>query len=124
MSTLHLNATKETPEVLFDAIPGIFKLSGNSIPENSQAFYSILIDWFLDNKNTLHFPVDLHFNLDYFNSATSKQIVLLLSSVAKNLGHDNLKVSWHYDIQDEDVLATGKRFEALTNLKFEYLQLG
>ena len=45
MSTIQLEGTAKTPRVAFHDSPLSMEISGRSIPENSIAFYTPLLEW-------------------------------------------------------------------------------
>jgi hypothetical protein len=61
-------------------------------------------------------------NMKYYNTASSKKLFELLRAFNK-LYRDNylFTVQWCYNKEDEDILESGKYFEDLTELPFEYI---
>ncbi|MFP4048144.1 MAG: SiaC family regulatory phosphoprotein [Bacteroidales bacterium] len=57
----------------------------------------------------------------YFNSSASKMIMQMIATLkeVKNKGKE-LNIEWYYMEDDDDMLDTGKTFEELTELEFEY----
>ena len=45
MSTIQLEGTAKTPHIAFHDAPLSMEISGRSIPENSIAFYTPLLEW-------------------------------------------------------------------------------
>ena len=54
METLSITATSLTPSIRFEQT-GIMEIHGKSIPENSDEFWSPVIDWF---KKYINAPAD------------------------------------------------------------------
>ena len=45
MNTLCIKETEDTPLIHYDPNSGIFKIEGNSIPENAYLFYDPILIW-------------------------------------------------------------------------------
>lgn len=122
MEKLHIDATDDTPEINFNPDENTFIISDRSLPENAIEFYLPIFDWLLTycsnpNKNTT-----FDFKLDYFNTASAKQIAKILL-VLKNLSENNeVSINWHYKEEDNDMLASGLRYSKLININFEFLK--
>lgn len=110
----------DTPYVCLDPESGKCEISGKSYPEDIYEFYTQIVDWFEDY--TLHAKKDLVINmrLRYFNSSSQKIFNVIFE---KLIDGTNFKttVNWFYDNEDEEILESGKIFEGLTGLKFNYI---
>jgi hypothetical protein len=117
MEKFILNPTFETPSILLDSENGIIELSGRSLPEDTIHFYRPVLNWvdeFLLNPKP---KTEILIKLEYFNTATSKVLLNLLSRFKKS---ENVIVRWYYYEEDEDMLESGKEFEELVNLPFSF----
>ncbi|MGQ9863535.1 MAG: DUF1987 domain-containing protein [Bacteroidia bacterium] len=120
MEALRIESTHKTPRVVFDPENNIFEISGRSIPEDAVGFYKPLFDWLEEYaKNPLP-RTHIKFELEYFNTSSSKNILELLKVLERihNEGHEIL-VTWYYDEDDEDMEETGQDYQALLNLPIE-----
>jgi len=121
MENIHLEGTPRTPYVHFDSEKGVLEVSGRSIPENSIGFYKPLFDW-LDEyiADKPQQTTKMQFNLEYFNTASSKCILDILRKL-ENLQNDSgeVVVEWHYDEGDEDMKESGEDFKSLIDLDIE-----
>lgn len=92
------------PAVYFDAETGVLEISGESFMETPHEFYSPLIKWIEEYIKTVDKPLQFILKLGYYNTSSSKYILLLLR-LLKNYqdGGGQVKVSWHYSIDDEDI---------------------
>ncbi len=107
MQTLHIPATKETPEVHLDTESMSFHLSGESYPENAMAFYAPIrssLQHFLETPSATD-GVQAHFKLRYFNSASTKLIRALVAMLQQKAS-DGIRVvtHWYHD-PDDDMMA-------------------
>lgn len=120
MQALKINATNETPAIIFDKKSNVFSVIGRSMPENAAKFYNSVLDWVEAYTLNPNLQTQLDINLEYFNTASSKLILdalVLFGSITKMPNH-SLIVNWHYDKDDEDLYESGVGFSSLVNLPF------
>jgi hypothetical protein len=120
IKSLYIKSSEDTPEVILDAENGIFSISKRSYPENAIEFYDTIIEWIKryskhPNKETIFV-----FDFEYFNTASSKQIMKLILEIEKMATRSNITISWKYKDIDEDMLSLGLRFQRLVDLNFEF----
>lgn len=124
MNPLVITATEDTPEIIFDPEQNIFKISNVSLPENAIEFYAPVLDWLKQYKNYALPETVFDFNIEYLNTASSKQIfelVFLIDKISQD-GNSDVKIRWHYDKIDEDMQALGIRFTHLVKVNFELVE--
>jgi len=119
MSAIRLEGTSKTPQVDFNTAPLSMSISGRSIPENSIAFYTPLMEWIDDHLTDGKESVDISIRLEYFNTSSSKCIMDLLKRVEKS--SVNATVSWYYEEEDEDMLEAGEDYDAIIDLPFRLI---
>jgi uncharacterized protein YkuJ len=120
MEPLDIKATNDTPRVLFDPDNNLFEISGRSLPEDVVTFYQPVLDWLDEYIRTPLKKTDFVFKYIYFNTATSK----LVQDILTKLEHlqekgSEVKVSWYYEQDDEDMLDLGIEFKENVNIAFE-----
>lgn len=122
MSLLFIPASNVTPEIQFNIDRKEFSISGYSRPEDVDRFYTQIFDWVFDNTNTIAELEELEVVLDlvYFNSSSAKQILRLLSRI-NFITKGKAKYEWHYDIEDEELLESGKEFSRIIKSGFTYI---
>jgi len=107
MQDINIEATSSTPQVNFD-LNGKLMMKGRSLLLNVKEFYGPLIEWISILKvPAVRFTIDF----DYFNSASSKQILEMLKMVDSNNNVKDFDVFWHFEKDDEDILEIGQIFE-------------
>ncbi len=116
MKAIFLQETKGTPRVEFNP-NGNMLLSGKSLPEDPFSFYNPLLDW--ANECTAE-KIILDLRLEYMNTSSSKQIFSLLSNIADNKNITSATVNWFYEEGDDDGYETGKEFESIVKLPFNF----
>jgi hypothetical protein len=111
-----------TPEITLDKANDKFEISGNSLPEDVLSFYTPVIKWIEEYKKEPNPRTQLKVRLNYFNSASSKVMLDLLTMLEElpSKGSEVL-VEWHYLEMDEDMLATGQEFQSLIKIPFKFI---
>lgn len=133
MDSLIIEATEDSPKILFDTASNRFTISGESRPENAGKFYSPVINWIVKfeettlavkkSENKESSPLVFVFKLDYFNSTSAKYImdILLILKKFAEQGY-KINVEWHYDKRDDDMLDAGNEFSDTVDLKFDFIE--
>ncbi|WP_026999693.1 DUF1987 domain-containing protein [Eisenibacter elegans] len=121
MENIHIEGTARSPYVHFNAETGELEISGRSIPEHAINFYKPLLDWLEQYMNNPKLQTKMVFNLEYFNTASSKCILDLLRQLEKvqETNKTEVSVKWFYDDGDEDMEESGNDFKSLINLNIE-----
>jgi hypothetical protein len=122
MDPLRIAATEDTPEIIFDPESNIFKISNVSLPENAIEFYAPVLEWLKRYRDNPLANTVFDFNIEYLNTASSKQIFELIFLIDKINEKSNVTIRWHYDKIDEDMHALGIRFTHLVKVKFEMVE--
>lgn len=117
MEKITLKGTFETPSVILDSQAGKLEFSGRSLPEDTTSFYKPILNWIEEYLASPKDQTQIAIKLEYFNTATSKVLLTMLSKFEKA---SNVTVQWFHYEEDEDMLESGKEFEELVNLRFDY----
>jgi hypothetical protein len=117
MQILNLEGTEDTPKIILDKNNGIFEISGRSLPEDSAEFFQPVLDWLDEYKEAPNDSTEFMFKLEYFNTASSKLILDILSNLEDIEG---TTVIWYYHEDDEDMEEAGEEFSELVELPFEF----
>lgn len=123
MDNYYLIPTPKTPKLSFNAQNGEFTISGRSIPENSIAFYEPLLEWLENYIKDPSPETRLEVNLEYFNTSSSKCLVEILRKLEKISESHAVKVFWHYEEEDEDMMESGEDFKKILNIPVELVML-
>jgi hypothetical protein len=120
MESLILQATEDTPKIVFNKQNNEFLIAERSLPENAYDFYKPIYDWL---EQYILDPLDeteLHVKLDYFNTASAKQLGKIFN-LLENI-KSSLFIKWHYFADDHDMLDSGKRYARLTGINFDLVE--
>ncbi len=120
MNTLFIAGTLKTPEINFKP-SGDFTIKGNSYPEDSSEFYGAASKWLIEffKKNTS--TVNLNVDLKYVNTSSIKSILNLIMQI-RSASDSNVKIAWMYELEDDDMLATGEDLQEMCDLKFDFIE--
>ena len=118
MSAIQLEGTAKTPQVAFNDSPLSMEISGRSIPENSIAFYTPLLEWVDENLQDGG-NLDVSIRLEYFNTSSSKCLMDLLKRIEQSPAEAN--VLWYYEEEDEDMLEAGEDYDAIIDMPFRLI---
>jgi hypothetical protein len=122
MESLIIPEGQSTPAINFDTQNGKFEINGNSLPEDVLEFYSPVFKWVEQYIRQPGPIAEIHIKLSYFNSSSSKAILDILTMFeALTDMKVNISVVWHYLDLDEDMLHTGKEFEGMLKLPFQFV---
>ncbi len=122
MEPLLIKATNDTPKIHFDTQIPNFELANKSLPEDAIEFYQPVFRWLEGYKINPNPITVFDFKLEYFNTASSKQIIQILSLIAQIAQKSDVTVRWHYRDIDEDMQAIGEEYSMLINVKFEMVE--
>ncbi len=122
MSKIEIEKTSDTPKVILDKENGIFEISERSLPENAIDFYKPIIEWFTEYSKSPNEKTEVNFNLEYFNTASAKQIAKILLILQKIAQNNDVLIKWHYDKDDIDMKSSGVRYSKLVKLNFEFIE--
>ncbi|PLX16661.1 MAG: nuclear pore complex subunit [Salinivirgaceae bacterium] len=122
MDNLIIKATRQSPEISLDADKGILRFVGKSRPEDAMIFYTPVIKWIKEYVNSAKPKTKIVFNLEYFNSSTTKIFKTILENFQKIILHGkDLSCDWYYEEEDEDMLEVGEELSSLYNLPFTFI---
>ena len=131
MNRLKIEGSEDTPAVLLDPGSNEFKLSGESRPENTAAFFAPVLTWMSEfetdllrrrKEKTDISQIRFAFSFEYFNSTSAKYIMDILRKLQDLHKHKfDVVVEWHYVSYDEDMLEAGQEWAKLIHIPFEYI---
>jgi hypothetical protein len=122
ITTLNIEKTQNSPEILMDAEKGLIEIKGASFLENSLDFYEPVFEWI---KQFTIRPKDTTVNVElkYFNSSSAKILLTLFKSLAViKKSNFQLIVNWTYKEDDEDIMDSGLDFAKLSGLEFNLIE--
>lgn len=124
MENIDIQATARTPLISFNMEQGLFRLEGESYPEDTKKFYDAPLSnvyAFLQEKHTV--PCKFVFKLKYFNSSSAKVLMDLFMAIEDSaVAGNDMSVEWHYAEDDDNMQELGEEFsEELSTAKFSLI---
>ncbi|RLD62856.1 MAG: nuclear pore complex subunit [Bacteroidetes bacterium] len=121
MQNIFFQGNSSTPTVNFDVNKGLIEISGRSIPENALKFYTPLIQWIKEYQKKPKQKTTVNFNIEYFNTSSSKSILQILKVLEQmyEAGFD-IVLNWFY--KDDDILEIGEDYQMLIHLPFNMIK--
>lgn len=123
MEALTIEATSDTPKIILDADSGTFEIMHRCFPEDAVGFFSGSIEWMKNYAKKPNHSTHFNFKLEYFNTASSKQIFKILLLLTELSRENEVVISWYYNKEDSDMLSSGERFSKLLQLKFNLVEI-
>jgi hypothetical protein len=119
MEKYYSEGTKMTPEIVLDAVNHIYKISGNSRPENPMQFYKPVFEWLSSHLTNSDTKLTLEMKMDYFNTSTSKIFLDLFEMFEGHDATENVHVVWYYQSDDEEMQEAGEELLDLVSISYE-----
>jgi len=117
MENLIIEGSGTLPSVEFQT-NGLLKLNGRALPENAYNFFNPLITWVTEFAIE---ELNVEINLEYFNTAVSKQLYDFLKAVESNNNFGKINLKWFYEDGDDEILESGEIYEELLpRINFSY----
>ena len=77
-----------------------------------------MITWVKEFANE---ELNIEINLEYFNTAVSKQLYDLLKTIESNQNYKKINLKWFYEDGDDEILESGEIYEELLpRINFSY----
>jgi|SRR5690554_917481 len=118
MKPLIIEKTEETPEIILNPDTNTYKISYRSLPENANGFYAPVFQWLEEFAQSPIEDIQFVFELEYFNTASAKQIAKILLILEKIYQKTDLEIVWRYKKEDVDMMSSGIRYSKLLDVEF------
>jgi len=118
-----IEATEDTPSLIFDLNKPEIIIKGSSFPEDAVVFYSPIVKWINANEENFSDTLVCEFNYSILSSASNKMVfeILLRLEKLKEKGKD-VHVKWMYSGFDEDMYDEGRGFKDSMDLRFDLIE--
>ena len=119
MDNLYIEGSDTLPTVELNT-SGKLRLTGRALPENAYDFFKPIILWVKEFSSD---EINIEINLEYFNTAVSKQLHDFLKAVDENPLNKKINLKWLYEEGDDEILESGEIYEELMpRINFTYEQ--
>ncbi len=129
MRKLIIDQTTNSPGVVLDPERNRYEISGESRPPDVGNFYGEILKWMDDYSQYLgrsqedKDPLEFNINLEYFNSSSAKYILDFCKQIAAIPSKGkNVRIKWHYEAEDMDMLEVGKELSRMAKFPFEFIK--
>ncbi|PIE86254.1 MAG: nuclear pore complex subunit [Bacteroidia bacterium] len=122
MQNLYLEATNDTPGVLFDPLNEVYEITGRFLHEDATDFFRPILDWLTDYSGEPQERTIFAFKMNYFNTAASKailDILMILEEIVES-GYEVL-VHWHFPEDDPDMEEAGIEYSEMVDVAFKLI---
>lgn len=121
MENLIIKAGIKTPSVNLDPDKRQLRFEGRSIPEDTIRFYEPILKWIEEyiktGRNTV---TDLHINLEYFNTSTSRYLFGIFKILESYHNRGNpILIHWYYEKDDFEMLESGEDYASILKVPFK-----
>jgi len=130
MEALRIEATENSPKIIFDPSGNTFEISGESRPEDVRKFYEPVLSWIEAFGKELASAgskeIEFNFIFEYFNSSSAKYIMDIMSKIndiKTSNSNISIQICWHYEEMDEDILEAGEEFQSITQIPFKFIPI-
>ena len=117
MHRVRIRGSQRTPEIDFDFHSNLFRIMGESYPENVAEFYDEYVDKFATHLiKSRGASIKFTFELNYFNSSTARVIMELLEMMEKAaLEGNQVVIYWLHDKEDDYMQEIGEELSVDLN---------
>ncbi|MBK7382240.1 MAG: DUF1987 domain-containing protein [Flavobacteriales bacterium] len=121
-----LEGTQKTPTVHLDPTQGLLTISGSSIPENADRFYTPVFDAVERYCAQPASRTTVVISLNYFNTSSAKYLLDLLKRLEDMhaAGTSKLLLEWHHSPRDLDMAEAGRDYRALLEFPVKLVEKG
>ncbi len=121
---LHIDRTDTSPQIDLDLDNGLLEFIGRSLPHNSEQFYGRVYRWLEEYLEEPHHHTTVNMRLDYLDTSSSKHLYNIFRRLdAMNERGQQVQVNWHYETGDEEMAETGKDYQSLFKLDFQFVEV-
>lgn len=109
--------SKRTPRIILE--PGKIFIMGRSIPDNPGEFYRPVHEWITDYVKNYKGKTIIEFGFEYINTSSTKWIFSFLKELSEMKEIvNNARVTWYYELGDEDMSELGFILRSLIECPF------
>jgi hypothetical protein len=122
MEIINYKASGLNPGITLNTETKEFRFFGKSCPENVVEFYAPIINWLEEYKANALEKTVFEFNLEYYNTASSKILFVIMQKLEaiKESGKE-VVIKWYYPEDDEALEEAGEEYDDLIDVDFELI---
>jgi hypothetical protein len=121
---LDISPSSTTPLIYFDLLKEEFRISGRSMPEDSEGFYHPVKQWMRTHLTGTMLKGSFDFQLEYYNTGSFIRLMEVFNLLAElNRGGCKFTVRWFYEEEDLDSRDDGESFRDVVKVPFEIIEI-
>ncbi|MFW5820293.1 MAG: DUF1987 domain-containing protein [Bacteroidota bacterium] len=101
---------------------GNLVFSGCSIINDPRTFFSPILKWVENYGKNPSDETHVDIKFEYIDSASVKSFFEILKELNDATRKKKLNISWHYDLDDPEILELGEIIESKLNLQFNFVE--
>ncbi len=125
MEKLTIKGNKKTPSVTLDPENRKLHFEGRSIPEDTVKFYEPILEWlkkYISQQRSEQ--TNLHVNLEYFNTSTSRYLFGIFKTLEKyHVSGNPVTIHWYYEKDDYEMLESGEDYASILKVPFKMVPI-
>jgi hypothetical protein len=121
---LEIDPTAISPAVRLDLLKEEFRISGRSMPEDTDAFFEPILTWVRSHLSNTRITANFDLFLEYYNTGTYIRLMELFN-LLHELNRKGCKISvrWFYESDDPDSREDGESLKEVVKIPFEVLEI-
>jgi SiaC family regulatory phosphoprotein len=122
ISPLIIDQTKKTPGIKLES--GRIVITGRSISENPGEFYRPIHEWMIRYVADGARTTDVQLAFEFINTTSIKWIYAILKEMNRIPDlNQHVRISWYYEVGDEDMLDLGFILRSLVSCPFKIVEV-
>ena len=110
------------PTVILNKKDSIFRIEGNSTPENGKEFFEPVLNWLTEYAKKPNPETHFIFDLDFFNISSSKAFLFIFYKLLEiQQAGNKANVTWCYS--DAYILGAGRDYGFMVKIPFEFVKV-
>ena len=110
------------PTVILNKKDGVFRIEGNSTPENGKEFFEPVLNWLTEYTKSPNTITHFIFDLDFFNISSSKAFLFILYKLLEiQQAGNKVSITWCYS--DAYILGAGRDYGFMVKVPFEFVKV-
>jgi len=112
---------EDRPEILLDSNLSLFFMRGRSFMEDTFSFYKPIGEWLIDYCSIPENFLDLELRFVYISTSSVKELVRIFTRLENIYTGKNIRVSWYYPNDDEDLFELGQDLKDVLTISFSLI---
>jgi len=123
MQNLVINNSFNSPQIFFNAKKGELRIMGNSTAENPLDYFNRINRWVEAYSHHPASVTKVKIFMVHLNTVSYKCTLNFLKKLKEisDMGY-KVKIAWHYEEDDEDMLETGQSYESIIEIPFQFIE--